>query len=230
MNPGRLCRCVVDIAMALCLILLMGYKMAPNGLHEFAGMGLFLLAVVHCVLNRGWFAALFKGRYTLRRILAGAVNLLLLTALTVQVLTALPISETVFAFLGIAKDPAAVEFHGVAGTWMFVLGAVHLGFHWAGLLRAFRRRADTRTVVIWLVRAMGLLLMTWGIKASFDRTMGSRLLFNEGLHAMFSDPSVFRFIRDYLAIAALYTGTTHYILKLLQWIKNKTAAAKNAQG
>ena len=211
--------------MAVCLILLMGYKMAPNGLHEFAGIGLFLLAVIHCVLNRGWFAALLKGRYTLRRVLTTVVNLLLLTAMAAQVFTALFISETVFAFLGIAKDPASVEFHGVAGTWMFILGAVHLGFHWESLLRAFYQRTGSRgsRVITWAARTAVLFLMILGVKASFDRTIGSRLMFNPGLHAMFSDPSVFRFIRDYLAIAALYAGMAHYALTFIQFLKNKPA-------
>ncbi|QQO07787.1 DUF4405 domain-containing protein [Breznakiella homolactica] len=219
MNKRRLIKGLIDAAMAVCLFLLMAYKMAPNGLHEFAGIVFFILAILHCVLNRFWFTALFKGKYTVRRILGTAANVLLLTALAVQIITALPISETVFAFLGLAKDRTSVVIHGVAGTWMFVMGFLHLGFHWDAVVRAFRRRlgsAADHPVAVWLFRAAAAALMAWGVKASFDRAMGSRLIFNAGLHAMYSDPSVFRFIRDYLAIGALYTGAVYFGLKLLQ--------------
>ena len=70
-------RIVVDIGMVLLLPLLMAYSLVGEAAHEYLGIGMFLLFIVHHILNLAWWKHLLRGRYTPFRILGAAVNLAL---------------------------------------------------------------------------------------------------------------------------------------------------------
>lgn len=61
-------RTVVDMAMIVLLPMLMAYSLIGEKLHEIIGTILFALFIVHHVLNRQWYKAIFNGKYTPRRI------------------------------------------------------------------------------------------------------------------------------------------------------------------
>jgi len=60
---------VLDIAMLLLLLLVMGFHVLPHILHEVLGLVLLGGAIWHLLLNRHWFSALFRGRYGKVRVL-----------------------------------------------------------------------------------------------------------------------------------------------------------------
>ncbi len=59
---------VVDIIMSLILIPLMAYQVTGEAAHEWLGISMVLLVIVHQVLNRKWYSAIFKGNYNPYRI------------------------------------------------------------------------------------------------------------------------------------------------------------------
>ena len=73
---------LVDAAMTVLLLLLMAYQVTGEALHVWIGIGMTALVVVHQILNRKWYASLFKGKYNGYRILSTAINTLLLLAIT----------------------------------------------------------------------------------------------------------------------------------------------------
>ena len=68
MNPKMIVKTGVDIGMTAALMFLMTYEMIGQSLHEWLGIGMFLLFVIHHVLNCRWFGVLLKGKYTPFRI------------------------------------------------------------------------------------------------------------------------------------------------------------------
>ena len=60
---------LLDILMTLFSIILMGGNILfpDDRIHQIMGMSLLALWVVHVILNRRWFASLFKGKYQLLR-------------------------------------------------------------------------------------------------------------------------------------------------------------------
>ena len=58
----------VDIGMVLLLPLLMAYSLVGEAAHEYLGIGMFLLFIVHHILNLAWWKHLLRGRYTPFRI------------------------------------------------------------------------------------------------------------------------------------------------------------------
>ncbi len=58
----------VDAAIIAALLLLMAYGLVGEAAHEWLGMGMFALFLLHHLLNRRWIRAVPQGRYTPPRI------------------------------------------------------------------------------------------------------------------------------------------------------------------
>lgn len=61
MKPTAAVRITVDVLMTLGLLFLMGYQFWGDAAHEWAGAGMFLLFILHHILNRRWYRVLFRG-------------------------------------------------------------------------------------------------------------------------------------------------------------------------
>ena len=96
-------RGAVDIAMtALSVVLMGGVFLFPDDIvHEALGAALIALWVLHNALNRAYYKSLFKGRYTLRRVIVLAVNLGALASAALLAISGIILSNRVFRFLGI---------------------------------------------------------------------------------------------------------------------------------
>lgn len=61
MKPKVKFKIGVDILMTLVLLFLMGYQFWGDVAHEWAGAGMFLLFLVHHILNGNWHKRLLRG-------------------------------------------------------------------------------------------------------------------------------------------------------------------------
>ena len=75
MRPKTGFKLAVDLLMTLALFFLMGYQFWGEIAHEWAGTGMFVLFLLHHLLNRNWYHSLFKGKYSALRILWLTVDL-----------------------------------------------------------------------------------------------------------------------------------------------------------
>ena len=75
---------IVDIAMTVLLPMLMAYSLFGEKFHEFIGTLMFVLFILHHVLNRKWYGSLFKGKYHARRIFQTMLDVLLIVFMPVQ--------------------------------------------------------------------------------------------------------------------------------------------------
>lgn len=130
MKPVKAMRIITDIYMYLLFILLMGQHLLAGAVHEYMGIGLFACFFVHCALNYRWYRGLFKGKYTLRRSIWAAVNMLLLVSFVICIFSSFMISGVVFRNIRLGGMMMAGRKLHLAGTaWSFVLMSVHLGLH-----------------------------------------------------------------------------------------------------
>ena len=138
---------VIDLAMTAALLLLMGYQFWSDTAHEWAGAGMFVLFIAHHILNRGWYKALFKGKYTPARCFQLAVSLLLLLAMLGLMVSGILLSRHVFDFLNISGGTAFGRLlHIVCVHWGFVLMAMHLGLHWNMVMGRIRKAAHVKEI------------------------------------------------------------------------------------
>ncbi len=123
-------RKLVDVCMLILLLCLMSYQVTGEEKHEWTGILMTLTVIVHQILNRRWYATLFRGRYNAYRRLTTLVNLLLLGSMLVTAFCGMSMSEYAVPFLYRAKDLIVVRpTHLAMSHWSFVLMGLHLGLH-----------------------------------------------------------------------------------------------------
>lgn len=121
---------VVDIGLTVTLLCLMAYQVTGEALHEWLGIAMTLLVIIHQILNIRWYSALFKGKYHALRITQTAVNLLLLLSFALTAFCGMAMSGHAVPFLyGIAPVSFARQTHLSLSHWSFVLMGLHLGIH-----------------------------------------------------------------------------------------------------
>ena len=123
-------RRIVDVCMTVLLLCLMAYQVTGEALHEWIGMAMTLLVIVHQILNWKWYGALFKGKYHALRIIMTAVNLLLLAAMLLTAFCGMSMSGYAVPFLyGMAPVSFVRRMHLSMSHWTFILMGLHLGIH-----------------------------------------------------------------------------------------------------
>ncbi len=121
---------IVDVVLTVLLLCLMAYQVTGEVLHEWLGIGMTVLVIVHQILNAKWYGALIKGKYHALRILQTAVNVLLLVSFAMTALCGMAMSGHAVPFLyGILPVSFARQFHLSLSHWSFVLMGLHLGIH-----------------------------------------------------------------------------------------------------
>lgn len=213
MKGKQIVKILVDIGMTIALLLLMTYELIGPAVHEWLGVGIFVLAVVHHVLNGRWSRSLLKGKYTALRIMQTALAVLVLLAMLGSMVSGIILSRHVFAALPISGGRAfARNLHMISAYWGFVLMALHLGVHWSMMMGMARKMTKGPSAArTWSLRAAALLVAGYGAYAFFRRQIGTYLLMMS--HFVFFDydePLVF-FLLDYLAVMGLFVCVGHYV-------------------
>ena len=115
MRLKRMCKVCIDIAMLVLTILLMASERTGIVLHMFMGVVLFVLFVVHNILNLSWWAGIGKGAYNRIRRMRTIWNIMLVMA---------------FLLVMISGILYAVGLHRVTALIFFFLVAIHIRVHW----------------------------------------------------------------------------------------------------
>lgn len=122
---------IIDFIMTIVLLLLMAYERIGQSTHEWLGIGLFLLFILHHYLNRNWHKNLFNGKYSLIRIFQTVLDIILLILMIGSIISGIILSRHVFSILPIHGGRSfARVLHMLCAYWGFVCMSVHIGLHW----------------------------------------------------------------------------------------------------
>ena len=135
MKPKAILKIVLDVLMTLALLFLMGYQLWGEAPHEWVGAGMFVLFILHHLLNGSWHKNLLRGKYTPMRVLMLGIDTLVLIAMLLQMYSGIVMSRHVFSFLGIGGGMMLTRrLHILGAYWGFALMSLHLGLHWRRLM------------------------------------------------------------------------------------------------
>lgn len=226
MNPKQKLKIGVDLLMTASLLLLMAYELVGQAAHEWIGTGMFLLFLLHNLLNRRWYGSLLKGKYTPYRILQTALVALVLAAMLIQAASGIVLSRHLFTFLPIRGGARlARTLHMLGGYWGFLLMSLHLGLHWNSMMGAVRRMAGApsprRTM---LLRSLAGAIACYGLYAFFRREIGSYLFLQIQFAFFDFEEPLLSFFADYLAVMGLFVAVGHYLAAALKRIGKAKAA------
>lgn len=221
MKSKRTLKICVDIAMTIALLLLMAYSLIGETAHEWIGIGMFILFVMHHMLNSRWARSISKGKYTAVRIWQTVLVLAVLVSMAGSMLSGIVLSRHVFSFLSIQTGQGlARTMHLLCAYWGFVAMSLHIGFHFSMLTGMIRKHIGEQAAkYVWLIRIASIGIAIYGVIAFINRQIGSYLFIkNEFVFFDFEEPIVLFFV-DYLAIMGLFIFIGHYFTEFLKWFK-----------
>ena len=207
MNTNKL-RMPLDILMTiLSIILIGGTVLFPDDrIHQICGISLIVLWVVHIVLNRRWYGALFKGKYQPYRIMQLVVNCGVLICALFLMISGLLMAwfipaDWVGGALGFARTT-----HLLASHWYYIFMAFHIGLHGAMITGKMKIHGIVPRVIC-------ILISLYGIYAFITRGLWKYMF---GLQQFFFfdfESGYVLFAIDYISIIVLFATISYYFQK-----------------
>lgn len=225
MKPKAKVKVGVDIAMTILFLVQMGYHMLDNRAHEWTGIALFVLFILHHVLNGGWHRGLFKGKYSAQRILLTVTDVLLIFTMAAIIVSAIFVSRHAFNFLGLHLRSLGRQIHMPATMWGFLLIGLHLGLHWSMMLGMMKRACKTRQsrTLVLIGRLVLLAVCVFGAYQFINRGLWMELLRLREFAFLDYGESLLYFAASYIAILALWAAISHYGQMAVKALSRKTS-------
>lgn len=220
MKPKLKLKIAIDVAMTLLLLLLMAYELVGEAAHEWLGMGICALFVLHHILNPGWSRNLLKGRYSAFRIMQTFLTVCVALMMVGAMVSGLLLSEHTFSFLPVRSVYSyASRVHMLCAYWGFVLLSLHLGFHWNMMIGITKRYLRPNRIRTWVLRGAAFVIAAYGICAFVKRNIGNYMLLRYHFVFFDFDEPLIWFMLDYVAIMSLFVLVGHYCAEGLRKLK-----------
>lgn len=196
---------IIDTGMIILILLQMAYHLIGNSLHSWGGMILFILIVLHNIVDRKWYSGLRKGKYTLVRFFHTVINLLLLASFFGLATSAVFLSTTLSTFFHLKATLIGRRMHMFFTIWSFVLMSVHVGLHWNMVICAVKKRMRTpKHLYQAAARIAVLLVAVYGLYAFIARKLPQRMfLLTEYVFFDYGEFILFCII-DYVSVLCLF--------------------------
>lgn len=227
MKAKQIIRILADISMTVILLLLTAYGLVGETAHEWLGIAIFALFILHHILNVKWSKSIFKGKYIPYRVLQTVMAVLALVSMLGSMASGVVLSRNALTFLKISGGQSwARNIHMLSAYWGLCIISLHLGIHWS-TMTAMVKRPFKKPFALgrWIARAVGALIAGYGVYAFIKRDIGNYMLLK--YHFVFFDfdePLIF-FLLDYIAVMGLFVFAGHYLSVILKRIgkrKEKT--------
>jgi hypothetical protein len=200
----------IDGAMLVLMPLLTAYSLVGEGTHEWMGIALAILFMVHQILNIGWWKNLFRGKINRVRILMSVVNVLLLADMLLLVYSGIDLSEHIFPALPeLGSSSISRVLHLVCAHWGIVLTSLHLGFHGRKIGGYFKSAKAKHTLF-----AVGEVIGIYGVGVFILRHIYSYLFPATSFIFFDAGTSLVRSLADYSALIVLFAYIGYFAMKM----------------
>ena len=203
-------RIIIDVAMYIIFIILMGHHVTGNLIHEILGTGIIVLFIIHNILNIKFYKAIFKGKYNLKRLFLTLIDILLLFCMIGIIISSMIISIDVFAFLNIQTTSFGLKLHMLSTSWAFVIMSIHLGLHLNSLINKINGKMKNSTFE-YIYYLVFLWLLIYGIYSFIKLNFISDMFLLNPFKVYDFDESPFIFYLHVIS-SSLFIALTIYLL------------------
>lgn len=195
-------RILVDSGMVMLLPLLMAYSLVGETAHEYLGIGMFLLFVIHHILNIAWWKNLLRGKYTPIRIVGTVLNFALAIIMLALPISGIILSRHVFRFLHFVEAATARTVHLMASYWGLVLMSFHAGMHIQMIAGRYllNKKSDFKKSIL----VLNVFFAVLGIIAFKRKNIWMYLFLQSQFVFIDFSQSVLGAITDYLFVSILF--------------------------
>lgn len=212
-------RIILDVIMTCLFIILMGYYVTDNAVHEILGTIIFLLFIIHNILNIKWYKLIFKGKHNFQRIVHIIINLLLFIVMLGMMISGMMISSNVFTFLNISTTMFGRKLHMISTSWGFVLMAIHVGFHITGVMNKINVKIK-KSIFEYVYYFILMLLSGFGIYSFIDVKLWEDMFLINEFKFFDYEQSALLFYLKYVSILIVISLVVYISLCLIKKLKN----------
>lgn len=208
---------LLDVFMITLLPLLMIQALAGEQLHEWLGILLCIVFLLHHLLNVNWHKQLLHGSYDMTRCGTTILHGLLMLCMIFSAISGAMLSQYMFDMSDIDFNISfARATHMFVTHWMFLLTSLHLGMHW-NVIKSYIKSSSKRTLggVATLILTICILLIDiYGGKVFIDTQLWQYMTSQASY--MFYDfhRTAVSVYLDYVSMMVLFS-TIGYLLSLL---------------
>lgn len=207
---------VIDVVLTVLLLFIMAYQVTGEERHEWLGIGMTALLIVHHILNIKWYGALFKGKYRPYRIALTALNTILLISIAMTAICGISMSVyAVPSMYGKINMMFARKMHLAMSYWSFILMGIHIGFHVKAMTAKLADKARIIfTTVFAIISSVGLWLF-------LKNGIANYIFFKTHFAFLDYEKSKSLIILENLAMLIFWAFAGSQLSKLLQKNKDK---------
>lgn len=229
MKHKMMIKIAVDFCMTVLLLFLMSYELIGQAAHEWIGIGMFVLFVLHHALNSNWSQNVLKGKYTALRILQTAFVVCILLTMLGSMVSGVILSRHALSFLPIQGGRSfARSLHMVCAYGGFVLMSLHLGLHWNMMMGIVKKHEEQPFQIHkWVLRGIAFAIAGYGLYAFVKRDIGSYMFLRKQFVFFNFDEPVIIFVLDYIAAMGLFVCVGHYLSEGLKRIQRQKKRREN---
>lgn len=204
-----------NIFMIMMFILTMTDRYTGSRSHEYLGIILIVIFLIHLQLNMHWMKSIFRGHYNFLRFIRLIIILLLLSSVIGTVGSGIIISNIMFSFIKLQGSLTSRMLHIFFAHWSFILAGVHLGVCWKNMSINHNQTifisSKIFSILIWIV------LPAYGIYAFLHRELMYPLTMSSAFMVWNENDSILFFLLDYAAIFLMVARISY----ILYHLKNK---------
>lgn len=209
----------VDICLTVLLPVLMAEILTGQEFHEWAGVAMAALFIIHHVLNWRWWKNIWKGGYKPVRFVSVMLNLLMLADISALVVSGIMMSGFVFDWLPVSGGMIlSRRLHLFASHWGLVLMSLHLGLHRSmavKLGKKLRKGENPDSLAVWLARGLAAAAALFGIFAFVRQNIADYLFLRTAFVFWDETKTAFLFFAEVIAMMGLFIAIGYYGSKLL---------------
>lgn len=216
MKMKQIIKILTDLLMTVLLLFLMAYSLAGETVHEWIGITLFILFILHHILNRLWCRNLFRGHYTPVRIYQTILVLLVFICMIGSMASGVLLSRHVFR-LDIHRFSAVFQtVHMLCAYWGYLFLSLHLGLHWNGIMGIAGKHIKKSSALFkWIIHMIAALIAIYGAYAFIKQDFGNYMFLRYHFVFFNFEKPLVLFLFDYIAIMGLFVYTGYHISVLL---------------
>lgn len=207
---------IVDILMLTALSCLMAFQVTGERAHEWIGIVMVTLVVIHQVLNRKWYSALFKGKYNLYRILNTILDILLIISFLLTAISGMSMSNHAVPFMyGLINVNNARVMHLTFSYWSFIFMGLHIGVH---ISIVTNKMAKTIKLILSILMTV---VAGYGLYLFINSGISNYILFKTHFAFLDYEKSALVVFLENLSMLSFFSFLAHNIVKLIQNINKR---------
>ncbi|WP_157151589.1 DUF4405 domain-containing protein [Brachyspira sp. SAP_772] len=214
----KIIKIIIDIVMFIIFIYLMSYR-PGRGLsqHGILGFTLFVLFILHHILNIKWYGTIIKGKYTFAKKMFIIINMILFLDMIIMAISSIMMSGDIFAFSPFTSTQFARNIHVSSTAWGFIFMILHIGLHTHNIFKKIYTSLN-KTYFKYIYTAIFTAILCLGVYCFItSKIINSMLLIPKQNHSFYA----LYFYFEYIMMTIAASQIIHLIFKIRTIIKKQ---------